>query len=164
MAAGKSTYGKAVARKLGRPFIDLDAVIEQQEGKTVPEIFSQWGEPRFREIERQALLQVLAPDQPVPLIACGGGTPCYQDNMRWLNEHGITVYLKQDPEILLGRLKQVQASRPMISDIPQEELGHRIRELLAEREPYYLQAQIILEGSDITVDKIVEMVEPEGKI
>lgn len=112
MGAGKTTLGKAFARKLNIPFIDLDWYIEERFHKTVQELFAERGENGFREIERNMLHEV--GDFEDVLIAAGGGTPCFFDNMDYMNSVGDTVFLDVNPEVLFRRLKIAKAKRPLL--------------------------------------------------
>jgi len=159
MGAGKTTYGKAASRKAGWDFRDLDILIEQQEGDTIPHIFQKQGEQYFRYLERQVLESTLCLPAGPYLIACGGGTPCYHDNMAWMNQHGITVYLQTPVEILTGRLRQMRAQRPMLSHIPDENLNAYIQNLLEVREKFYLQATYILDGHKLNEKHLAQLLQ-----
>jgi len=157
MAAGKTTLGKAAARMAGWHFQDLDTFIESRQKQSIPAIFEKLGEAQFRLIE-QACLREAATQLERPLVlSCGGGTPCYGTNMRWMNELGVTVYLQPTFEILLGRLRTMRADRPMLSQIPEADLANSMKHLLAKREDYYLQAQHILSGETLTPAHLVDI-------
>jgi len=145
MGSGKSHWGRVVAEKTGRPFIDLDVRIEEREGKTIPEIFAESRETHFREIERKHLHSLA--DFPPSIVAAGGGTPCFFDNMDWMKENGLTVYLKMPPEILLKRLKNGRDRRPLLKNLNESELYNFIQNRLQEREPFYLRADCTLENT-----------------
>ena len=103
MGAGKSTIGKYASRHNGLTFLDLDAYIVEQQGKEISAIFEEHGEAHFREVERKALEEVI--DLPGDyLVSCGGGTPCFYNNMEWMNAKGITVFIDPAEEILVARL------------------------------------------------------------
>ena len=161
MGAGKSTFGRPVARNLGWKFIDLDEEIEARFGKRISEIFVEKGEAYFRKIERKTLESLIDNQEEATLLSCGGGTPCFGDTMDWMNQRGITCYLKPSNSILLGRLRQMRASRPMISHLSEEELGEFIEALLQKRESYYLQAQVILEGAQLNKVEIIKAIQKE---
>ncbi|WNJ16805.1 shikimate kinase [Pontibacter sp. G13] len=155
MGSGKTSLGKRAANQLGWEFVDLDHWIEAKVGKTVPVIFEEMGESAFRDMEREALEALSEPAQTPRLISCGGGTPCYGDNMALINRLGTSVYLRQRLGILTQRLTQQRAGRPMLSAVPADELPTFIRELLTKREPYYLQAHHVLSDEELTVAGIV---------
>jgi shikimate kinase len=146
MGCGKTTAGKALASRSGWSFIDLDKKIESHTGKTVPDIFFDHGEEYFRKVESEVLINLKVSENTV--VATGGGTPCYNDNMEYMINSGITVYLQMTPEKLLKRLADSQAERPLIRDLKNEELQSFIEQKLAEREKYYLRSAIIIDGSD----------------
>jgi len=140
MGSGKTHWGRAVAEKLGAPFLDLDHFIEENEGGTIPEIFADLGENGFRVLERENLLRLAA--FPPTVVATGGGTPCFFDNMDWMKKHGTTIYLKTPPEVLFERLKNSKERRPLLAGKRDAELRGFIERLLAEREPHYLLAEL----------------------
>ncbi len=148
MGSGKSHWGRiwAAGYKLG--FIDLDEEIEMQEGKSVVEIFESRGEDYFREREAARLREL--EEVRNTIIACGGGTPCFHDNMSWMNEKGLTVYLSCTPDEILRRLIRGQQQRPLIKKLNQAELLFFIEQKLKEREPFYSQCQVILPSATIT--------------
>ena len=143
MGAGKTTVGKALSRELGIPFYDLDWYIESRMRKTVPQIFAQKGEEGFRIIEHNMLHEVAEFEDVI--ISCGGGTPCFFDNMKYLNSQGETIYLKATPEVLHKHLRMGKTIRPLLLDKSPEEMLLFIREQLQHREPFYLKARHTLD-------------------
>ena len=143
MGAGKTTVGKALSRELGIPFYDLDWYIESRMRKTVPQIFAQKGEEGFRIIEHNMLHEVAEFEDVI--ISCGGGTPCFFDNMEYLNSQGETIYLKATPEALHKHLRMGKTIRPLLLDKSPEEMLLFIREQLQHREPFYLKARHTLD-------------------
>lgn len=148
MGSGKSHWGKAWATHYKTGFIDLDAAIEMEVGATIEEIFESKGEDYFREIESKALRNCVNYNNTI--ISCGGGTACYYNNIDWMNEHGITVYLTASPDEILRRLLKGEQDRPLLKKINQAELLFFIQKKLAEREAFYSKANIILDSSTIT--------------
>jgi len=140
MGCGKSTMGRAVSALTGVPFIYLDNYIEQRFHITVKEIFAQRGEDGFRDVERR-MLQEVADFEDV-IVACGGGTPCFFDNMEYMNSHGTTVFLNTPIDRLHSRLMRGRHKRPLIADKDDEELMTFIKEALAKRMEHYSKAQI----------------------
>lgn len=156
MGSGKSTLGRRLAAKLDWEFIDLDQFIEDQQGKTVSEIFSQSGEPVFRAIESEALK--LVSDRMNVVISLGGGTPCFNDNMSLINDSGTSVYIELTPQLLASRLKDAKQQRPLLADKTDEELLSFIASQLNERARYYAQAQFTIEGKGVTADAVIKRI------
>lgn len=157
MGAGKTTLGKAMAKELGLQFCDLDWFIEERFHKTIPQIFESRGEEGFREIERNILHEVGEFEDII--ISCGGGTPCFYDNIDFMNSKAQTVYLKAAPETLFAHLKMSKTERPLLKNKSDEELIQFIRDSLEKREPYYKRANYIFDVSLLnTYDKIKDHV------
>lgn len=138
MGCGKTTLGRSLAARCDIRFVDLDDYIEEQAGRSIREIFAEEGEARFRELERDALMRLGGMDDTV--IACGGGTPCFGDNMDRMNEMGTTVHLVTTHGRLLERLKCGRGKRPLIATLDDEELSEFIKTQLEKRRPHYGRA------------------------
>lgn len=147
MGAGKTTLGRPLSKVMNLEFIDLDNFIEARYHKTVKDIFAEVGEAGFRQIEHRSLEEVA--DYENVVIALGGGTPCFLDNMDIVNRAGISVYLKPTEEVLLRRLIQGKNKRPLLASKSDDEILQFIREQLEWREPYYLRANIVFESSHL---------------
>jgi shikimate kinase len=156
MGSGKSTAGKKIASHLNWSFIDLDKKIEEHTGKTIPEIFSQDGENYFREIETMLLRDFKSASDTV--ISTGGGTPCHSDNMNFMLETGLTLYLKLTPAELKSRLSGSKGKRPLIKDIDNKNLIDFIEEKLRDRERWYDRSDIIIQGIDLDINLLVTLV------
>lgn len=152
MGCGKSTLGKKLAAKLGYTLVDLDHEIEVITKSTVGEYFAAHGEEVFRKLESHTLQNHDYPANCV--IATGGGTPCYFDNMDWMNEHGITVYIQMTPISLAKRLENGRAKRPLLKDLSAEGVVHFIEGKLKERETFYKRAALKLSGVNLTAELI----------
>ena len=139
MGSGKTTLGRGVESRTHIAFIDLDEYIEGKEGKTIKEIFKEEGEVGFRNKERDSLRELSEREDVV--VACGGGTPCFYDNMEIMNSRGETIWLDASVEILHRRLKEGRAQRPLIANLSDEELKGYIKESLEKRKPYYRKAK-----------------------
>ncbi len=155
MGCGKSSIGRALARRLGFRFLDTDALLEQRCGRSVREIFASEGEERFRELERDVLSELVAGAGPDAVVATGGGAPCFFDNMACMNRAGLTVYFQMSPEKLAARLEHGKAKRPLLKDKTPEELEGFIRDNLARREAFYLQSKLII-GCDGVSDAYID--------
>ncbi len=144
MGAGKTTLGKAFAREMHVPFIDLDWYIEERFHKSVRELFAGRGEDAFRQLERNMLHEVGEFEDVV--ISTGGGTPCFFDNMDYMNAAGQTVFLDVHPDILFRRLRVATQQRPILQGKTDEELRAFILEALEKRAPFYSQAQYLFDA------------------
>jgi shikimate kinase len=138
MGSGKSYWGKKWGEASGLTFLDLDEEIERSYGQTIRSIFEKKGELAFRKMERKILHQLLLKDNYI--LSCGGGTPCFFDNIKKMNEKGVTIYLKTSADILASRLRQEKETRPLIKDMSDNMLVPFIEQKLDERHPYYSQA------------------------
>ena len=160
MGVGKTTVGKKLAKLFDIGFIDLDKFIESKYHKTVPELFAERGENEFRLIEQKSLIEVSEIENVV--VSTGGGTPCFFENIRLMNQTGITVYIHAEPDELAARLRASKTIRPLVSGKTGEDLMMFIANHLKERERFYNQAQLIYktdrlitkEEVHLTVDRI----------
>jgi shikimate kinase len=157
MGSGKTTVGKALSKETGMMFYDLDWYIESRMRKTVSQIFAERGEDAFRKLEHSMLHEVAEFEDVI--ISCGGGTPCFFDNMDYLNQQGDVVYLKASPEVLYNHLLMAKVERPLLKGKSPEELIAYITEHLKERAPYYEKARYTLDVDVLdNVDKIKDSV------
>ena len=143
MGSGKTTVGKALSKETGMMFYDLDWYIESRMRKSVSQIFAEKGEEGFRKIEYNMLHEVAEFEDVI--ISCGGGTPCFFDNMDYLNQQGDVVYLKATPETLYKHLLMAKVERPLLKDKTPDELIAYITEHLKQRAPFYEKARHILD-------------------
>lgn len=153
MGAGKTTVGRRLAKDMGLMFYDLDWYITSRMHRTVAQIFEESGEEGFRRIERNMLHEVAEFEDVA--ISCGGGTPCFFDNMDYLNSRGETFYLKASPDVLYAHLKMGKSVRPLLLGKTPAEVEAFVRAQLLEREPFYSKAKHVLDVSVLdTTDKI----------
>ncbi len=145
MGAGKTTIGKELAKELGIAFYDLDWYIQTRRRKSVKEIFDEFGEEGFRKIEHNMLHEVAEFEDVV--ISCGGGTPCFFDNMAYMNQQAETIYLKADLDVLYMHLQMGKGVRPLLLNKTPDEVKEFMSRQLAEREAFYSQAKYTLDVS-----------------
>ncbi|MBD1422269.1 MULTISPECIES: shikimate kinase [Sphingobacterium] len=157
MGSGKTTLGRKLANHLNLKFIDLDHVIVERIGMSIPAYFTQYGEQKFREMESQLLKEQRGKRA---VISTGGGSPCFFDNMEWILENGISIYLYLTPKALHNRLQQSNiASRPALQGLRDEALLQFIEEKLDERAPFYKQAHIHIDQLNTSLDTICQSIE-----
>lgn len=155
MGSGKSTLGSKLAFKIGYEFLDMDQIIEETAGMTIPGIFSEHGEEVFRKWELDILLELCGRENVV--ISTGGGAPCHSDMIRIMNDFGITIYLQLPPDALKNRLLNSKTERPLIKDKSEKELSEFISTLLSEREKFYKQAMYTVKGVSLEIDELVDL-------
>ena len=160
MGSGKSHSGKILASAIGYDFVDLDDLIVQAAGCSIPDLFEWKGESFFRELEKETLQQTVRYNKYV--IACGGGTPCFFDNMKWINRYGISIYLKASVDLLVARLIPGQNERPVLKEAGKDGLEAFVRQKLEARQPFYEQAHWIFD-QDVEKDSLVEFVQKRLK-
>lgn len=161
MGSGKSYWGHMWALEEGYTFYDLDTEIEKVFQLSVEHIFEKHGEDKFREMERYHLRKFESCNNH--LVACGGGTPCFFDNLEWMKQHGTVIYLKASPEYILERVMDETEKRPLLKKINPSELLFFIEQKLKEREPVYLQANYVWDVNSINKDSIKLLIKKEQK-
>lgn len=161
MGCGKTTMGRKLANYLGYEFIDLDKLMEANEGMTIPEYFTLHGEEAFRKLEQETLQKTNFSEKTV--ISTGGGAPCFFDNMDWMNSNGKSVYMCLSPQVLANRLENAKTERPLIKGKKGQVLVDFITQKLAEREGFYKQANYSVNSNDLTADKFAEQIELKEK-
>jgi shikimate kinase len=145
MGCGKSHWGKLLADHLKIPFIDLDERITSDQQKSIPQIFAESGEEAFRVIERDTLDKVIEETQSM-VLSVGGGTPCFFNNIRTMKKKGTVVWLNTHIDILVDRLIKGKQERPLLRNIPDNELKAYIIKKLNERKMYYEQADVVVDN------------------
>lgn len=147
MACGKTTFGRALALETGKQFIDLDFFIEQRFRKSINDIFAEKGEEGFRTIE-SAMLREVGEFEDV-IISCGGGTPCFNGNMEWMNARGTTLWLETSEERITARLLVNRDKRPLMRHKTPDEVRDAVAAGLAARLPFYSAAAIRFSGEEL---------------
>ncbi|WP_346238749.1 shikimate kinase [Niabella insulamsoli] len=157
MGVGKTHWGKQLGKKLKMPFFDLDELIENDEEKSVNEIFNQEGEEYFRMKEREILHWVTETHQSM-ILSCGGGAPCFFNNIDYMNGKGVTIWIDAPFEILLGRLRQHKDTRPLLKDLDDEQLKAYIVKKTSDRKMFYERAQIRVDDQKIKLADFIELI------
>ena len=158
MGSGKSHWGRQWSDVYDLKFIDLDEKIENQEHKSITEIFENEGEDYFRQKEAILLRSLIKEDNCI--ISCGGGTPCFFDNMAWMNGHGTTVFLDASPQHLLHNITKGKNKRPLVQNHNEEELLFFIEQKLKERKKYYAEAKFILPKENLGIESFKKIISP----
>lgn len=153
MGSGKSTFGKKLAKELALPFIDLDKEVEIKAKCSITDIFKYLGEDTFRKMESDTLHELSEREEFV--MATGGGTPCYFNNIDFINKKGKSIYIELDIQSIYNRLSQAKNIRPTIKDKKEEELMQFIKDKLKEREPIYKQAAVTINGLSVNLREVV---------
>lgn len=154
MGAGKSTIGKKLALQKDVNFIDVDKEIELSEETSIAEIFNERGEEYFREIESRIIRRL----QPNSIIACGGGLPCYNDNIKYINDKGVSIYLYADECNILKRIKKNIANRPLINDIKKKDLKSYVKSKVRERSDIYNKANFTINTNNKSETEILTQI------
>ncbi|MEX2593107.1 MAG: shikimate kinase [Anditalea sp.] len=153
--SGKSTLGKELAEQLGFPFYDLDDLIEQQEGMSVADIFHQKGEGYFRNLESNVLDRNMRVEEAF-ILATGGGTPCFNENMEKINQQAISVFLDVPLAQIMARFTSGDIEmRPLFQGLDTGEITVKLKNLYVDRILYYDQAKIKLSGEDVSTELLM---------
>ncbi|MBR4390934.1 MAG: AAA family ATPase [Bacteroidales bacterium] len=156
MGAGKTTVARRLAHCLGMDCFDTDHLFEERFKISTDGFFHKYDEPLYRKLESQILQSTERFDNAV--ISTGGGTACYNDNMDWMNQHGITVFLKVSPKTSYDRLLHAKVKRPLITDQSPEMLLEFIQQHYSERLPFYEKAMLTVKGEDVDVEALAAAV------
>lgn len=156
MGAGKSTTSKRLANKLGWEAYDTDRLFEARYKISINDFFHKYDADLFRRLETQILHDTLLYDNAV--IATGGGTACFNNNMEWMNQNGFTIFLKVSTESAIVRLSQSKVKRPILIEKTPEELAEFITKNYGERLPYYEQAQLTFKGENCDIEQLATLI------
>ena len=155
MGSGKSTLGYRLARKIGYQHVDMDHLIEETAGMSIPDIFREHGEQVFRKWEHDIVMELCSRDKLV--ISTGGGAPCHDDLIAAMNENGTTIYIELSPLALKDRLLHSKTERPLIAGKSEPELLEYITGKLKERETFYRKARYIVDGISVEPEELVTL-------
>jgi shikimate kinase len=157
MGSGKTYCGKQLSGKLHIPFYDLDEQIVTAGGKTINEIFAELGEEQFRLTEKEILHSITESNETF-IMACGGGTPCYFNNIDYMNDEGITVWMNTSLDLLYERLIKEKENRPLLKELSDEQLKNFISKKFSDRKIYYEQASIRIDDEESGTDTLIQKI------
>lgn len=154
MGSGKTHWGQQLSQKLNIPFFDLDEQIVSHEGKPIADIFASEGEEYFRLLETD-VLHIITESHDSFVMACGGGTPCYYNNIEYMNKIGTSVWIDTPVTTLHQRLIREKNKRPLIRDLTNDQLKAYIIKKFSDRRIYYEQADVIVDEEPVQLEKLV---------
>jgi shikimate kinase len=156
MGSGKSTLGRGLAEALGLSWIDLDAEIESKYKISITNFFRKYGEDSFRDVEHKVLKEIVS--IPDIVVSTGGGVPCFHDNMKLMNQSGLTIYLEATPELILTRIGPYAWKRPLFKQMDCADIIEKITKHLKSREIYYQQAQITIDATNPDIAELKKLI------
>jgi shikimate kinase len=156
MGSGKSYWAEKLAAEMNFPLIELDEEIEKAELSSISRIFEEKGENHFRIRESTLLKRFALYDDFV--LSCGGGTPCFFDNMEWMNKNGVTVWINPAEEIIVAQLLPGADKRPLLKGMDKEALASFVHTKLEERRPFYIRADIICPTNELNIKDLKEKI------
>ena len=153
MGAGKTTTARRLAQRLGWEVADTDALFEEKYKISVNDFFNKYDEPLYRKLESEVLKATEGLENVV--VSTGGGTACYFDNMEWMNNHGLTVFLQISPKAAVDRVIHSRHKRPLAEGKSEEELTEFVNSHYASRMPFYEQARLTVKSEDLDVEGLL---------
>ena len=157
MGAGKTTAARRLAQRMGWEVVDTDALFEEKYKISVNDFFNKYDEPLYRKLESEVLKATESLDHVV--VSTGGGTACFFDNMDWMNQHGLTVFLRISPQAAVDRVIHSRHKRPLVEGKSEEELTEFVNQHYASRLPFYEQANIIVKSEDLDLDTLIRKIQ-----
>ena len=161
MGAGKTTAAKRLAHRLGWEVADTDALFEEKYRISIDDFFQKYDEPLYRKLESEILKSTESLDKVV--ISTGGGTACYFDNMDWMNQHGLTVFMRISPTAAVDRVLHSRHKRPLARGKTEAELMEFVSQHYAARMPFYERAQITVKSEDFDLEGLVLLIENQER-
>ena len=159
MGAGKTTAARRLANHLGWEVVDTDAMFEEKYKISVCDFFNKYDEPLYRKLESEVLKS--SADLENVVISTGGGTACYFDNMEWMNQQGLTVFLRISQKAVVDRLLHAKRKRPLAEGKTEAELTEFVNEHYTARLPFYEQAKITVKAEDLDLENLIQLFENE---
>lgn len=156
MGAGKTTAARRLAQRMGWEVVDTDALFEEKYKISVNDFFNKYDEPLYRKLESEVLKATENLDHVV--VSTGGGTACFFDNMDWMNQHGLTVFLRISPQAAVDRVIHSRHKRPLVEGKSEEELTEFVNQHYASRLPFYEQARITAKSEDFDIERLMEAI------
>ncbi len=156
MGAGKTTAARRLAQRMGWEVVDTDALFEEKYKISVNDFFNKYDEPLYRKLESEVLKATESLDHVV--VSTGGGTACFFDNMDWMNQHGLTVFLRISPQAAVDRVIHSRHKRPLVEGKSEEELTEFVSQHYASRLPFYEQARITAKSEDFDIESLMEAI------
>jgi shikimate kinase len=157
MGSGKTYWGRQLSQKLSIPFFDMDEQVINSEGKSINEIFEKFGEEYFR-LKEKGILHTITETHSSFVMACGGGSPCYFNNIEYMNQSGTTVWLNTPIAVLFQRLLKEKEERPLLKNLSDNQLRGFIIKKFADRKIYYEQADVVVDDESISLDHFIEKI------
>jgi shikimate kinase len=157
MGSGKTHWGRLLSQKLGFPFFDLDEQVIEHAGKSIVEIFNTEGEENFR-LQEKDVLHIITESHDSFVMACGGGAPCFFNNIEYMNQAGTTVWINTPLTVLFERLVKEKDKRPMIKELTDEQLKNFISKKFAGRRIYYEQANVTIDEEPLLAERLIEKI------
>ena len=156
MGAGKTTAARRLANRLGWEVADTDALFEEKYKISVCDFFNKYDEPLYRKLESEVLKETGSLNNVV--ISTGGGTACYFDNMEWMNQHGLTIFLRISEKAVIDRLLHAKRKRPLAIGKSEAELTEFVSKHYTLRLPFYEKAKITVKAEDFDLENLIEMI------
>ena len=156
MGAGKTTAARRLAQRMGWEVVDTDALFEEKYKISVNDFFNKYDEPLYRKLESEVLKATESLDHVV--VSTGGGTACFFDNMDWMNQHGLTIFLRISPQAAVDRVIHSRHKRPLVEGKSEEELTEFVSQHYASRLPFYEQARITAKSEDFDIERLMEAI------